>query len=310
MKYLGLDIGGSKIAAVVMDEQGHEWRRFHVETRKQTRQQFIATLVALITAIGDELAQPLAIGIALPGSISPQTGKIRNANIQVINGCRLQDELEQRLGQPVVLANDGNCFALSEACDGAGADYSLVFGMTLGTGCGGGIALNRQIFPGASGIAAECGHITLPGYQEVNDGPPERCYCGKYNCVESFISGTGLSARYRLMTRQALSSQAIIARALEGEHAACEQVLRFRQQLARTLATVVNRIDPGVIVLGGGLSNVALLVNDLEADVAPLVFTDHFTTPIVPARHGDSSGMRGAAWLAVRSGVENETFTD
>ena len=140
MKYLGLDIGGSKIAAVVMDEQGHEWRRFRVETRKQTRQQFIATLVALITAIGDELAQPLAIGIALPGSISPQTGKSRNANIQVINGCRLQDELEQRLGQPVVLANDGNCFALSEACDGAGADYSLVFGMTLGTGCGGGIA--------------------------------------------------------------------------------------------------------------------------------------------------------------------------
>ncbi|MCF7098994.1 ROK family protein, partial [Klebsiella variicola] len=190
MKYLGLDIGGSKIAAVVMDEQGHEWRRFSVETRKQTRQQFIATLVALITAIGDELAQPLAIGIALPGSISPQTGKSRNANIQVINGCRLQDELEQRLGQPVVLANDGNCFALSEACDGAGADYSLVFGMTLGTGCGGGIALNRQIFPGASGIAAECGHITLPGYQEVNDGPPERCYCGTYNCVESFISGT------------------------------------------------------------------------------------------------------------------------
>lgn len=227
MKYLGLDIGGSKIAAVVMDEQGHEWKRFRVETRKQTRQQFIATLVALITAIGDELAQPLAIGIALPGSISPQTGKIRNANIQVINGCRLQDELEQRLGQPVVLANDGNCFALSEACDGAGADYSLVFGMTLGTGCGGGIALNRQIFPGASGIAAECGHITLPGYQEVNDGPPERCYCGKYNCVESFISGTGLSARYRLMTRQALSSQAIIARALEGEHAACEQVLQI-----------------------------------------------------------------------------------
>ena len=150
----------------------------------------------------------------------------------------------------------------------------------------------------------------MPGYQEVNDGPPARCYCGKYNCVESFISGTGLSARYRLLTQEALSSQAIIARALEGEHAACEQVLRFRQQLARTLATVVNLIDPGVIVLGGGLSNVALLVNDLEADVAPLVFTDHFITPIVPARHGDSSGMRGAAWLAVRSGVENETFTD
>lgn len=303
MKYLGLDIGGSKIAAVVMDAQGHEWGRFRVETQKQTRQQFVAALIDFITMIGDELAQPLTIGIALPGSISPQTGMIRNANIQVINGCRLQDELEQRLGQSVVLANDGNCFALSEACDGAGADYSLVFGMTLGTGCGGGIALNRQIFPGASGIAAECGHITLPGYQERKDGPPERCYCGKYNCAESFISGSGLSGRYRLMTQETLSCQAIIARVQKGERAACEQVLRFRQQLARTLATIINVIDPGVIVLGGGLSNVPLLVNDLQAEVAPLVFTDHFITPIVPAQHGDSSGMRGAAWLAARSGV-------
>lgn len=303
MKYLGLDIGGTKIAAVVMDEKGHEWGRFRCETQKQTRQQFVATLVDFITAIGDELAQPLSIGIALPGSISPQTGMIRNANIQVINGCFLQNELEQRLGQSIVLANDGNCFALSEACDGAGADYPLVFGMTLGTGCGGGITFNRQIFPGASGIAAECGHITLPGYLEAEDGPSERCYCGKYNCTESFISGTGLSERYRLKTRESLSSHEIIARAQNGERAACEQVQRFRQQLARTLATVVNLIDPGVIVLGGGLSNVAQLVNDLQSDVAPLVFTDYFTTPIIPARHGDSSGMRGAAWLAARSGV-------
>ncbi len=157
MKYLGLDIGGSKIAAVVMDEQGHEWKRFRVETRKQTRQQFIATLVALITTIGDELAQPLAIGIALPGSISPQTSKIRNANIQVINGCRLQDELEQRLGQPVVLANDGNCFALSEACDGAGADYSLVFGMTLGTGCGVVLRLIARFSPARQGLRRSAG---------------------------------------------------------------------------------------------------------------------------------------------------------
>ena len=246
----------------------------------------------------------MAIGIALPGSVSPQHGVIRNANIQVINGYRLQDALEQALGQPVVLANDGNCFALSEACDGAGEGFSSVFGMTLGTGCGGGIALERQPFVGASGIAAECGHIALPGYSPEEDGPPTRCYCGRFNCVESFISATGLRERYRLLSGECVSSEQILARAQAGESAACHQVHRFRQQLARTLATIVNIIDPGVIVLGGGLSNAPQLVADLPSAVAPLVFTDHFSTPIISARHGDNSGMRGAAWLAVRSGVK------
>lgn len=305
MNYLGLDVGGTKIAAVVMDEQGEEVGRFRCATRKESRQAFVSAMAEFIAAIRAETGAPMAIGIALPGSVSPQHGAIRNANIQVINGYRLQDALEQQLGQPVVLANDGNCFALSEACDGAGAGVSLVFGMTLGTGCGGGIAFERQPVVGSSGIAAECGHITLPGYSGAEDGPPTRCYCGRLNCVESFISATGLSERYRLLTGDSLSSEQIIARAQAGESAACQQVYRFRQQLARTLATIVNILDPGVIVLGGGLSNATLLVADLQPEVAPHVFTDHFITPIISARHGDSSGMRGAAWLAVRSGVRS-----
>ena len=305
MNYLGLDVGGTKIAAVVMDEQGRERGRYRCATRKENRQAFMSCIVDFVADIRARTGTPMAIGIALPGSVSPQHCVIRNANIQVINGYRLQDALEQALGQPVVvLANDGNCFALSEACDGAGEGFSSVFGMTLGTGCGGGIALERQPFVGASGIAAECGHIALPGYSPEEDGPPTRCYCGRFNCVESFISATGLRERYRLLSGECVSSEQILARAQAGESAACHQVHRFRQQLARTLATIVNIIDPGVIVLGGGLSNAPQLVADLPSAVAPLVFTDHFSTPIISARHGDSSGMRGAAWLAVRSGVK------
>lgn len=191
MNYLGLDVGGTKIAAVVMDEQGREQGRYRCATRKENRQAFMSCIVDFVADIRARTGTPMAIGIALPGSVSPQHGVIRNANIQVINGYRLQDALEQALGQPVVLANDGNCFALSEACDGAGEGFSSVFGMTLGTGCGGGIALERQPFVGASGIAAECGHIALPGYSPEEDGPPTRCYCGRFNCVESLFPQRG-----------------------------------------------------------------------------------------------------------------------
>ncbi|EHJ8908092.1 ROK family protein [Escherichia coli] len=310
MHYLGLDIGGTKIAAVVMDAHGLEIRRYRCPTQKSTYQQFVSCVVALIEQIRRDVQRPMLTGIALPGSISPLTGLIKNANIQVINGHALQVDLQQLLGQPVVIANDGNCFALSEACDGAGQDYDVVFGITLGTGCGGGIAIKQRPFIGAWGNAAECGHITLPGYTEQEDGQSVSCYCGKHNCVESFVSGSGFSERYQQMTGNLLTPAAIVTLAQRGDACAMQQVARFRQQLARTLATIVNVVDPGVIVIGGGLSNVELLITDLNAEVAPLVFTDQFTTPIVKAQHGDSSGMRGAAWLAMRNGEANETFTN
>lgn len=311
MHYLGLDIGGTKIAAVVMDASGQEVKRYRCPTQKESYSQFVASVVAFIDEIRSDIQRPMMTGIALPGSISPLSGMIKNANIQVINGRALQSDLQHRLGQPVVMANDGNCFALSEACDGAGQKYGVVFGITLGTGCGGGIAINRQPFVGAWGNAAECGHITLPGYCEHDDGPSVACYCGMQNCVESFVSGTGISERYRMLTRQSLSASAIVALAQQNEPHAVQLVGLFRQQLARTLATIVNILDPGVIVIGGGLSNVDLLVANLDAEVAPFVFTDFFSTPIVKAHYGDSSGMRGAAWLAAQTGrtVNNEAFT-
>jgi len=302
MLYLGLDIGGTKMAAVVINDAGEEFGRYRQETVKESYEAFISGLGGFISEIKKELHEPFAIGIALPGGVSPINGKIKNSNILVLNGRDLKSDLENHLGTTVIIENDANCFALSEACDGAGEGHNVVFGVTLGTGCGGGIAIAQQPFSGAWGNAAECGHITLPGYQSEQDGPPVTCYCGKQNCTESFVSGTGIAERYVHLSGETRTAPEILRLAKEGQHLAAEQVARFRNQLARLLATVVNVIDPHVIVIGGGLSNEAILLEGLAEEIAPLVFTDSFRTPVVKAKHGDSSGMRGAAWLALRAG--------
>ncbi|ROP61997.1 N-acetylglucosamine kinase [Enterobacter sp. BIGb0383] len=302
MYSLGLDIGGTKIAAVIIDNTGREYGRFRRDTVKNSYGDFLHDLLLFIQEIKSTVQEPLAIGIALPGGISPISGKIKNSNILVLNGEDLQSDLRTRLGQPVMIENDAACFALSEACDGAGRGKEVVFGLTLGTGCGGGIAIGQRLFSGAWGNAAECGHITLPGYTPETDGPPVTCYCGKQNCTESFVSGTGLAKRYLERCKTAHTAPEIIALAKQGEPQALLQVANFRNQLARLLATIVNIIDPHVIVIGGGLSNEPLLLDGIDDEIAPLVFTDSFMTPVLTAVHGDSSGMRGAAWLALRAG--------
>lgn len=302
MYSLGLDIGGTKIAAVIIDNTGREYGRYRRDTVKNSYGDFFQDLLLFIQEIKSTVQEPLAIGIALPGGISPISGKIKNSNILVLNGEDLQSDLRTRLGQPVMIENDAACFALSEACDGAGRGKEVVFGLTLGTGCGGGIAIGQRLFSGAWGNAAECGHITLPGYTPETDGPPVTCYCGKQNCTESFVSGTGLAKRYLERCKTAHTAPEIIALAKQGEPQALLQVANFRNQLARLLATIVNIIDPHVIVIGGGLSNEPLLLDGIDDEIAPLVFTDSFMTPVLTAVHGDSSGMRGAAWLALRAG--------
>jgi fructokinase len=299
----GLDIGGTKIAAVVLDSTGRECGRWRQPTQKSSYEQFLESVSQLVNTLRQQLAEPFSLGIALPGSVSPVSGRIRNANILVLNGQPLAQDLATRLGQPVTLANDANCFALSEARDGAGAGYSSVFGMTLGTGCGGGLVFNNQLIIGGYGSAAECGHIPLPGYQPENDGPAVRCYCGQENCAESFVSGTGLARGYHLLAGEEVCGEQVISRAQAGDAAALQQVARFRSQLSRLLATIINVVDPAVIVLGGGLSQSPLLLEGVAQQVAPRVFTDHFQTPIVTAQHGASSGMRGAAWLGAEQGV-------
>lgn len=300
MYYLGLDIGGTKIAAVVMDVNGTELKRFRTNTVKTTYNSFLDNLIEFILNIYQDKCK-YAIGIALPGSISPLSGKIKNSNILVLNGKDLKSDLESRLQVPVIIENDGNCFALSEACDGAGMGMNYVYGVTLGTGCGGGLAIHQRTFTGAYGNAGETGHITLPGYDEEYDGSPVRCYCGKLNCVESFVSGTALSERFGLYNGAKNSAPEIIALAYNNDPRALQIIAKFRNQLARLLATIVNVIDPHIIVLGGGLSNEPLITNNISHEVGNYVFTDKFCTPIVTAKHGDSSGMRGAAWLAVRN---------
>ncbi len=297
MLHIGLDIGGTKTEVVVLAVAGGELYRQRSATATGSYPQFLAFVCQIISALKIRFPIPQSIGIALPGSVSPLTGLMRNSNILSINGHPLARDLRQRLGREVAIGNDANCFTLSEAVDGAGQSHDIVFGVTLGTGCGGGLVIGRRIITGSNGSAAECGHNPLPGYALERDGPPSRCYCGQQNCAEQFVSGTGLARRYTLATGLPATAREVIALAARGDPAAVDRFERYLDQLARLLASIINLVDPGVIVLGGGLSNALADRRDLAARVAEYVFTDRFATRIVPAIHGDSSGVRGAAWI-------------
>ncbi len=297
MLRLGLDIGGTKIEAQLLDEQGQCLLRQRIPTPNQHYADFLTGVTALITQYRVEFKQPFSIGIGLPGAISPDTGRIKNSNILILNGEDLRTDLEQQLNQPVALANDADCFALSEAVDGAGKEGKTVFGAILGTGCGGGVVVNKQLLSGPNAIAGEWGHNTLPGYLPEKDGLSQPCYCGRSNCLERFVSGTGFASRFNQQHNTQLDSALIMAAKQEGDVRAELHYQHLLDALGRSLASVINLIDPHVIVLGGGLSNVASLYQDLPAAVLPYVFSDHCNTQIVKARHGDSSGVRGAAWL-------------
>ncbi len=297
MIHMGLDIGGTKTETLVLDGQGTELYRQRAATQKDGYQQFLFHLGRHIATLKRRFGAPMSVGIALPGSVSPLSGLIKNSNILPLNGQPLLRDLRRYLGQPVAIGNDGNCFALSEAVDGAGRRHDIVFGITLGTGCGGGLVIDKRLIAGHNGNAAECGHIPLPGYCASTDGAAARCYCGQQNCAESFISGTGFAQRYAMSTGTRAAAHEIITLAAAGEPAAARHFERYLDQLARVLAAICNLVDPGAIVLGGGLSNALAQRTDLESRVARYAFTDRFTTHIVPAMHGDSSGVRGAAWL-------------
>ncbi|WP_315709360.1 ROK family protein [Brenneria uluponensis] len=297
MLSLGIDIGGSKIEAVVLDSHGEVVYRQRHATEKHSYHVFFQHLCTVIDETRQALGAPFSIGIGLPGTVEVSNGKIKNSNILVINQQPLPAMLEAYVKQPVAISNDANCFTLSEAIDGAGKGYSTVFGVILGTGCGGGIAVNQQIIDGRNRNAGEWGHNALPRYTPDQDGPPVTCYCGKVNCTESFISGTGLAQRYNLQHNTALSAVEIMAAVEAGNTDACAHFALFQDQLARSLASVVNLLDPDVFVIGGGLSNCRPLYHGLEQQVARHIFSNTFVTPIVAAQHGDSSGVRGAAWL-------------
>ena len=236
------------------------------------------------------------MGVGIPGAISPATGLIKNANSTWLNGRRLADDLSQALARPVRLANDANCFALSEATDGAAAGAAVVFGVIIGTGTGGGLVVNGRIVVGANAIAGEWGHNPLPAPEDdERPGPP--CYCGRSGCIETFLSGPALARDYIALGGEDLSAAEVAARAERGDPGAMACLDRYERRFARAIASIINVADPDVIVLGGGLSNMARLYDRVPALWVPHIFSDRVDTKLVRAKHGDASGVRGAAWL-------------
>ncbi|HEX4182348.1 MAG TPA: ROK family protein [Caulobacteraceae bacterium] len=287
---IGVDFGGTKIEAAALDERG----QFQARVRAPNPGEYEAALDQVVTLVREAERQAGGsgpIGVGAPGSVSPRTGMIRNANSTWLNGRPLPADLERRFGQPVRTANDANCFALSEAVDGAAAGAGVVFGAILGTGVGGGVVINGQAREGRNGIAGEWGHTPLPWATE-RELPPRGCWCGRENCLELYISGTGLEH-----DAGARPAEKVVAAALQGQAGPRAALDRYIDRLGRALAVIVDILDPDVIVLGGGMSNVDELYSKVPPITAERIFSDVFETPIVRARHGDSSGVRGAAWL-------------
>jgi fructokinase len=299
---IGIDLGGTKIEAIALDGQGRERMRHRVGTPRGDYDGTIEAVVSLVDRV-EAVVGRATVGIGMPGVISPATGLVKNANSTWLNGRRLLEDLTARLGRSVRLANDANCFALSEATDGGAAGASVVFGVILGTGVGGGLVVNGQVVTGANAIAGEWGHNQLP-WPETSELPGPRCYCGRTGCIETFLSGPGLANDHRLATNQDVDPAAIVAAAAAKSVRAAETLDRYERRLARALASVINVVDPEVIVLGGGLSNVAQLYERVPQLWRPFVFSDAVATRLVRAVHGDSSGVRGAAWLWGEGGLK------
>jgi fructokinase len=296
MLRIGIDLGGSKIEIVALADDGRDLLRRRIPTPQGDYMATVMAVAGLVEGVENELGRQGSVGVGIPGTESLASGLVKNANSTCLIGKPLRRDLQALLQRPVRLANDANCFALSEAIDGSGLDAPIVFGVILGTGVGGGIVVNRQVLTGANGIAGEWGHnpLPLPG---PGDLPLPPCYCGRQGCIETYLSGPALAADHLAHTGERLTATAIETGAAGGD-AACEATLqRYEARLGRALAGVINLLDPQVIVLGGGLSNMARLYRNLPGACAPHVFSDTCTTRIVPPSHGDSSGVRGAAWL-------------
>ncbi len=293
---LGIDLGGSKIEVIALSDAGGELLRRRIPTPQADYMAVVMAVAALVEEAETELGQRGSLGIGIPGAESRASGLIKNANSTCLIGKPLRRDLQALLHREVRLMNDANCFALSEAVDGAGQGEAVVFGVILGTGVGGGIIINQQPLIGCNAIAGEWGHTPLP-LPDRDDLPLRPCYCGRNGCIETYLSGPALTAEFARMTGQQLPPGEINAGALTGD-ASCEEALqRYECRLARSLAGVINILDPDVIVLGGGLSNLNRLYCNIPLLWEKHVFSDCVTIRLLPPAFGDSSGVRGAAWL-------------
>jgi len=303
---IGIDVGGTKIEAIALDG-GRVAARRRVATPRDDYGATLAAIAGLVHSMERDCGRRATVGVGTPGAISPASGLMKNANAQWLIGRPFADDLSAALSRPVRLANDANCFALSEAIDGAGADEDVVFGVIVGTGTGGGVVIGGRLLVGAHAIAGEWGHNPMPWPQD-GEWPGPRCYCGRTGCIEQFLSGPALAREHREATGRDWSPREIAASA--GRDEAAEALLRrYERRMARALASVINVIDPGVIVLGGGLSSVSRLYTSVPRLWGDYVFSDRIETRLVPPAHGDASGVRGAAWLWPDSPVASPVMT-
>lgn len=293
---LGVDLGGTKIEIIALDADGRELLRRRVATPQGDYAGTVAAVVALVRDVERELGATGTLGVGTPGAVSDLTGRIKNSNSVCLNGQPLREDLENALGREVRLANDANCFALSEAVDGVAEGAQVVFGVILGTGVGGGVVVHGHVLTGANAIAGEWGHNPLP-FHGPEDEPLPACYCGHKGCIETYLSGPGFARDHAQVTGQSLKPEEIVARALAGDDPCGASLARYEGRLARALAQVINILDPHVIVLGGGMSGVDHLYRNVPQLWRRYVFSDHVATRLLKNRHGASGGVRGAAWL-------------
>ena len=293
---IGIDLGGTKIEALAIDNEGVELARHRIDTPRDDYDATIQAMTELVRRLERETGLSGTVGAGIPGSVSRITGLVKNSNSTWLNGRPLDRDLSRALDREVRVANDANCLAVSEATDGAAAGHRVVFGVILGTGCGGGVALKARVHDGPNGVAGEWGHNPLP-WPRPEEYPGPLCYCGKRGCMEMWVSGTGIALDYETATGEIKTTRQIVSEFNHGDPLAIAAIERFEDRLARGLAQVVNILDPDVIVIGGGVSKLEHIYQEVPKKLPAYVFGGEMVTPIVPARYGDSSGVRGAAWL-------------
>lgn len=293
---IGVDLGGTKIEAIAIADSGEVLERRRVKSPQGDYSATLDAIVALVNGLEAQLGEEGSVGVGIPGAISPVSGLVKNANSTWLIGQPLQFDLSEALGRQVRLANDANCFAISEATDGAAAGAAIVFGVIIGTGTGGGVVVNGHLLTGINAISGEWGHNPLP-WPLADELPGPSCYCGKQGCIETWLSGPGFERDFAHHTGKSLSAAEIVQLADHGDHTAEAALGRYEDRMARALATVINLLDPDVIVLGGGMSNIERLYRNVPAIWGDYIFSDEVATRLLPPLHGDSSGVRGAAWL-------------